>query len=528
MRSLIAAILLILSTNLVYAQSISHQNWQSETISGGTISVSCAPLLLPYELGRLLEEPNPTTARGEMDQSLRSAHAIKVSLQPETGTSDDLTSISGCTTNGARVQLSTTDTGDTITVVHTPGSIEFSGGGNVVLSSPLQILTLQRKGGVWLADGGLGGGGSGGNVEDMTTACTVGQSVVSDGAGQVNCGAGFVFQSDCSGVVTAGRGCVDSDDGYLYVGDGTVAQKGNPIRYASDCSGFISIGELCLDTDDGVLYRGDGESAVSVSSAVGGGNESLDLAFDFGKIIDGADSEANAMVVGNGTAGFKFYVGSTGPIMKCFDGASSCDIVLDIPSGKSFRIKYNGTDGLTIDSSGNVTLANNLIEYKSYWFGAGALSSDGTNCLNPEERQVSGGPKSWTIKCSDKDASIIYGNVGMPDGYNGGPVTFELQAFNENAAPTGNLSIAFSAMCRTDSETINATWGTPVSSTITFSAQYNIEHSNTVTVTPNGSCTEGEHIFWRGVMSAASTTTQVANTYTLGVKMEYPTNDWSD
>src|SRR5688500_3056201 len=143
---IVVAILLSMLSQITYAQTpLSHQNWQNATVASDAISVSCSSLLLPFELGRLLIESTPTVSRGEMDSSLRSSHPIKISLQPESGTSDTISSITGCTTNGARIQLSTVDVGDTITIAHTPGAIEFFGGGNVTLSSPLQILTLQRK-----------------------------------------------------------------------------------------------------------------------------------------------------------------------------------------------------------------------------------------------------------------------------------------------------------------------------------------------------------------------------------------------
>ena len=529
MRLYIYAILLLSVTSTAWGQAISHQNWQNQTVASDAITVDCAPLLLPFELGRLIVENNPTTERGEMDKSLRSAHAAKVSLQPETGSSDQITSITGCTTNGARVQLATVDTGDSITVVHTPGVIEFAGGSNVLLDSPLKILTLQRKSGIWVSDGGVGGsGGSGGVLEDLTTACAAGRGGVSNGSGGVDCGGGIFAQSDCSTVITLGQICIDTDDGYIYAGDGTVAQRANPIRVAADCSPYASIGDLCIDSDDGTLWAGDEEGIYNVGAGAGGGSGSLDQAFDLGKIIDGANSEANAVVIGNGTDGFKLFVGTGGPTIECFQGANACDITIDIPSTKSFKIKYAGTDGVTVDSAGEVVLANNMIEWRSFWFGAGALSTDSSNCLNPEERIINGGPKAWTIKCSDNNASIIYGNAAMPDSYSGGAVTFELHSVNENAAPSGNLVFNVSASCRSDAEFINATWGAAVAMTTAYTTQYAGKHSGTVTVTPSSTCAAGESIYWRAVMNETTTTTQVDNTYILGVKMEYPTNAWSD
>lgn len=532
MRLYIYAILLLFVTSTSWSQSISHQNWQNQTIASDAITVECAPLLLPFELGRLIVENNPTTERGEMDKSLRSPHATKVSLQPETGSSDQITSITGCTTNGARVQLATVDTGDSITVVHTPGVIEFAGGGNVLLDSPLKILTLQRKAGIWVSDGGVGGGGSsGGAAEDLTTACATGRGIVSDGAGNMNCGGGIFAQSDCSTVITLGQICIDTDDGYIWAGDGAVAQRANPIRVAADCSPYANIGDLCIDSDDGTLWAGNEEGIYNVGAGGGGGSGSLDQAFDLGKIIDGANSEANAVVIGNGTDGFKIFVGTNGPTLKCFQGANTCDITLDIPTGNSYRLKYAGTEGIVINSSGAVTLNNALIEYRSFWFGAGTISVDGVNCTEPVERVVNSGPKMWVLQCADNNASVIYGSVVMPDSYSGGLVTFELSAYSEAAPPSGVLNFDFASMCRSDSDSINNSWPTGIDlreMAMTLDTQYDREDVTTSAQAPNGTCAPGDMLFWKATMDATATTTQVASTYILGVKMEYPANKWSD
>lgn len=532
---IVVAILLSLLPRITHAQLISHQNWQSATVASDAIAVSCASLLLPFELGRLLTESTPTVSRGEMDSALRAAHPIKVSLQPESGTSDNISSITGCTTNGARIQLATVDTGDTITVVHTPGAIEFAGGANVVLDSPLKILTLQRKSGIWVADGGLGGGSSGGGgillQEECSTAGAIGQICVDTDTGHVYRGTGtgtqplsvLYYDDDCSTFTSIAHLCLDTDDGHVYRGDGTASHRMSAIHYDNDCSPYADIGELCIDTDDGLVYYGDDVEASVIGSGAAG-TQSLQSAFSFGKVISGANSQANAMVVGNGTDGFRFY----NNIIECFQGASTCDITFDIPTGRSLRIKYAGTEGIVINSSGITTLNNALIEYKTYWFGAGAISVDGTNCTDPVERVINGGPKTWVLKCGDNVGSIFYGSVTMRDGYNGGSVWIALVAENENAPPSGVLDFDISAMCRSDSDTIDATWGAAAAVAMTMNTQYDVEHQWSAEIIPNGPCAAGDTLFWRAVMDATATTTQVANTYILGMKMKYPTNKWSD
>lgn len=214
----------LLSSTYSFAQPISHQNWQSATIINDGVIVNCAGLKLPFELRRLLSEDQPFVIRGEMDQSLRSSHPIKLLLQPESGTTDSLSSITGCTTDGARIQLSTSDSGDSITVMHTPGSIEFSDSLDVVLDTPLEILTLQRKGGIWVADSGFGGGGG---TPALTNACSLAEAVV------IGCTAsdvGYRFYNDGGSMVQecyAGSGTCDytvsvpSGNDFLLVLDGT-------------------------------------------------------------------------------------------------------------------------------------------------------------------------------------------------------------------------------------------------------------------------------------------------------------------
>ena len=108
----------------------------------------------------------------------------------------------------------------------------------------------------------------------------------------------------------------------------------------------------------------------------------------------------------------------------------------------------------------------------------------------------------------------------MSDGYDGGTVTFELQALN-TAADTGVLDFDFSAMCRGDSDSVNSTWGTAQNASITFSTANDIEHATTAALTPNGTCAAGDTLFWRAVMDDTATTTAVATAHIMAVKMEY-------
>jgi len=165
---------------------------------------------------------------------------------------------------------------------------------------------------------------------------------------------------------------------------------------------------------------------------------------------------------------------------------------------------------------------NSISSTASMHWGAGALSSDGTNCADPAEATINGGPKLFTTICADDDTSITYGSTIMPDGWDGTPVVFVFHALN-TAADTGVLEFDFSAMCRGSGDLVDGTWGSePTPGSITFTTANDIETSAANSVTPNGTCTaSGTHLFWRMSLDATATTTAVATAHLVGVRMEY-------
>jgi hypothetical protein len=341
-----------------------------------------------------------------------------------------------------------------------------------------------------------------------------------------------------SGDITDVFGCVSGDCSSITAADGELLDfsavnpdtttEGLILPQAADCSLAIALGQVCYDTDDGILYLGDGVAAGGISGSGSGGGETLEQTVALGRAVTTLNSQANALDLGDGNDGFRVYVGTGGPLIECYIGTDACHIVDDIPTGKTYQLNYAGTPGIQIDSSFNVTLLNNAIEWKSMWFGAGALSTDGTQCTDPVERTINSGPKAWVINCADNAGSIFYGSVVMPDSYSGGTVTFQPWAENEDATPSGVLNFDFSAMCRSDGDVTNATWGTAIEAAIPFNGQYEVQKITTVPVTPNGPCLPGDLLMWQAVMDEPNTTTETGSTYILGVKMEYPTNDWSD
>jgi hypothetical protein len=172
----------------------------------------------------------------------------------------------------------------------------------------------------------------------------------------------------------------------------------------------------------------------------------------------------------------------------------------------------------------SISTADLATEVRSMYWGAGAISADGAQCVAPAEVTINSGPILYTIICKDNDAGILYGSTTMPDGWDGGNPSFFFQAIN-TAADTGILEFDFSAMCRGDSDTVDNAWGTePTPASITFATANDIEHSAANTLTPDGTCAAGDTLFWRASLDATATTTAVATAHIVGVKMEYTTD----
>jgi hypothetical protein len=277
MHFILAILSVIFLYSNVYAQSISHQNWQTATISNGTISILCAPLILPFEKGSLLVETNPTITRGEMDSSLRSPHPVRVKLVPQTGTQDDLVTISGCSVDGTEVQLSISNAAHSITAKHTPGSIQFVDGLDFFIDDIAKILTLVRKDGIWVPIVG-GGGGGGGNI-------IVGENQRID------------FRE-------------------LTLDNAT---EGLFIPGSTNCAFAIGINQFCYNTTTQIIYIGDGTGIVPIGGpGVSGGCTDLNDCANSGKLIGSLSGRENGLkLFDENNNGLIIYVGAEGPVAEC-------------------------------------------------------------------------------------------------------------------------------------------------------------------------------------------------------------------
>lgn len=285
-----------------------------------------------------------------------------------------------------------------------------------------------------------------------------------------------------------------------------------------------------------VTVTGRASTAIVSRGGSGGGAGTLDQAFDGGKTIDGANSLANAMCVGDGTRQICFYGdASLGSVIRSRNGGSDTDSTIRCWTNQNctFYDVEGGATILTIDP--DAASVNAMYQFganyrprKSIWFGAAALSTDGTQCAAPAEVTINSGPKLWTIICTDNDASTIYGSVKMPDSWDGGTVTFE-HVYIQTAADTSALNGDIAAQCRGNGEAPSSTWGSEVAlddAAVTGSNQN--DFTTSAAVTPAGTCAAGDMLYFRYQLDATGTTTAVATLHTLGFKMEYSVSSLSD
>lgn len=173
---------------------------------------------------------------------------------------------------------------------------------------------------------------------------------------------------------------------------------------------------------------------------------------------------------------------------------------------------------------GGITSAKIATIVDSIFWDSGGMVADGTQCADPAKVTINSGPAQYTIICADNDASTMYGHIVMPDSWDGGTVTLELE-YLQTAADTNVLNADVCMQCRGAGETVNSTWGTEVAiDDAAVSGSNIVDHTTSGAVTPNGTCAAGDTLYWRVQLDATGTTTAVATLHFLGAKVEYTSN----
>jgi hypothetical protein len=197
--------------------------------------------------------------------------------------------------------------------------------------------------------------------------------------------------------------------------------------------------------------------------------------------------------------------------------------------GDSGCATASGADTLTIatgaglNSTGSTDTVTIAIDnhVKSIYLPANALTTDGTQCANPALATINSGPRIYTIICTDNDASTVFAHLVMPDSWNGGTFTVELE-YLQTAADTSAMNSDVAGQCRGAGETVNNTWGTEIAiDDAAVSGSNIVDHATSAAITADGTCAAGDTLFIRWQLDATGTTTAVATLHILGMKVEY-------
>jgi len=205
-------------------------------------------------------------------------------------------------------------------------------------------------------------------------------------------------------------------------------------------------------------------------------------------------------------------------------GGKAVDVVATAP------VRVNGganVDNILPGTDADVTFSLAAVTESIYW-SAAAFRSDGTQCANPALVTLNSGPRVYSVICADNDGSTINGHIVMPDAWDAGTLTFELE-YLQSAADTNVLNADVACQCRGAGEAVNDTWGTEQAiDDAAVSGSNKVDQTTSAATTCDGTCAAGDTLFWRLQVDATGTTTAVATLHFLGMKMEYVSNASGD
>lgn len=203
------------------------------------------------------------------------------------------------------------------------------------------------------------------------------------------------------------------------------------------------------------------------------------------------------------------------------------DILVGQTTGAEFQDKQMSGDA-TMDKGGVVTLSDQV--HSIYWRmdldqtqvgGTGA----GNECEVLSGFVVTNGPAMQWVVCDDSDDGFFGGTVVMPDAWDGGTVTIEMDTA-QILASTGGFDVDFEVVCTSSGDDFVAFADANMQAAdITMVADDDFLTVTTSPITVNGTtCAGGDFLAWRGDVDAAGTATSSETLIAvIGIKMEYTT-----
>lgn len=268
-------------------------------------------------------------------------------------------------------------------------------------------------------------------------------------------------------------------------------------------------------------------------SGGGGGGGGLNVEFNTENEITGATS-ANPLRAGNGTKA-----------VDIFGDPTLGGVVRPYPLGDTnWRIWTNFNGCITDEESSSAPMlcidpdaASKKAMYafqtgyyplKSFFIGAGGWYGDSANCPErPTAVTHNSGPKVPVFVCSAGADGDLDAHVVMPDDWDGGTITLEME-YSQTAADTGSMNSDVKAQCRGAGETPSSTWGSPIAIDDTNVTGSNaVDHTTSAAITPAGTCNPGDGLFLRWTLDVSETSTAEATLRIFGGKITYSSTSLS-
>lgn len=271
----------------------------------------------------------------------------------------------------------------------------------------------------------------------------------------------------------------------------------------------------------------------------GGGASTLDQAFDGGKVIDGANSLANAMCVG-ATLKLCLYEDATmGPLIRPSTDANARTYIWTNFNWCLYDVE-GASCTLTVDpdatDNDKYTWTAGYRPSKTISFPADALYPLGASTLVTDTALISGGLISPYITITDSDSDGFYRYLVMPANWDGGTVTATITVVNVNATPANNVEVDVSGACYPAGTVIPTTISNTgeMPATITFGAagscgvsacnQNDPASATTAAITINGTPTGGNLCGFQAQVDATASTETVSGIKVVQMDIHYKIN----
>lgn len=267
------------------------------------------------------------------------------------------------------------------------------------------------------------------------------------------------------------------------------------VLFRARTSGNTGTVTVSATASPAVMGGGGGAGGGSGSEA-----DTLDTVFDRGKVIDGANSLANAVRIGDGVTPLCLYTDSVqGPRVR---PCTASNIRTYIENGFSWGLfDVAGDADMFVVTPGAATMKEKLAykpgyyPLKSVFVSAWAMHGDGTNCpARPTVVTISNQPYP-TFICTENNSSRLKFMLPMRPNWDGG-VIYIKPIYAQTAADTGSVALEVAAACRAFGTAFNGTYGTEVDvDDAAVAGSGAVEGTLSAAVTPNGTCAPGHILF---------------------------------